>query len=191
RPAMRGPPAAGLAPFLAPRPPRLTARYRLDRLSPGAALEAILRPAEAAGIAFDPDAARRLVADLRQVRVQQPDGSFAAKEGPYVEPVHLQVICRTAWLAGRPDPARIAAEDLEKLGGRRGQGVDAVLAGYYAERVAAAAAAGGVSERRVRDWFGKALITAAGARKPVLSGEEAEYGLNAACREVLDKAFLI
>src|SRR5262249_56396261 len=38
---------------------------------------------------------------------------------------------------------------------------------------------------------GKALITAAGARKPVLSGEEAEYGLNAACREVLDKAFLI
>jgi WD40 repeat protein len=187
---------AALEPYLPRLPTRVLARYRLDRLDLAAALEAVCRPAEEAGVAFD--AAEELVDDLRRVQVQQPDNTFVAKLGPHVEPVHLQVVCRGIWDRARRDREaagqrleRITADDLAKLSGPSGHGVDAALAAYYADRVAAAAAAGQTPERRVRDWFGKVLITTTSARKPALSGEEVAAGVTPGCRAELDRAFLI
>src|SRR5262249_47008101 len=151
-----------------------------------AAREAIVEPAKAVGVTFDPQAADRLVDDLRMVRVQQPDNRFVNREGPYVEPVHLQVVCKSLWGMTRDDPKRISVDDINKLAGETGLvGVDGVLAGYYAGRVADASREGRVSERRVRDWFEKQLITPLRARKQVLRGEEAAAGLNAPCLEIL------
>jgi hypothetical protein len=131
-----------------------------------------------------------LVHELRQVRVQQPDGSFQTKDGPYVEPVQLQVSCRSLWEA-RKDPRLITRADLAALGRGKGGGVDNVLAAYYAERVSEAAKKGQVAERLIRNWFGKQLITAQGVRRPVLVNEAHDFGLSPSCLQVLDKAFLI
>ena len=87
---------AQLDPYLALVPTRLSARYRLDLLGPAAAKLAARRPAEDAGVEFDPAAADRLIDDLRRVRVQR--GTMVTEElGPYVEPVQLQVVCRQLW----------------------------------------------------------------------------------------------
>jgi hypothetical protein len=69
--------------------------------------------------------------------------------------------------------------------------VDGVLAGYYAKHAEKAARDGGLSERRLRDWFDKELITAVRSRKPVQRGDEAQFGLNRAALQVLDRAHLI
>jgi tetratricopeptide (TPR) repeat protein len=183
---------AALDPYLPLLPNRLAARYRLDRLGRDAALEAIVEPAHAAGVEFDRQAAEELVTNLQQVRVQQPDNRFENRPWPYVEPVHLQIVCKSLWDMERANPKQITAGDVHKLAGETGLvGVDGVLAGYYAGRVVEGAREGHVSERRIRDWFEKQLITALRTRKPVLRGEEAAFGVNAPCLKVLDKAYLI
>lgn len=79
--------------------------------------------------------------DLRLVRVQQPDNQFKDLRGPYVEPVHLQVVCKSLWdMPDRVDPKRITSADLCTLGGGEGLvGVGGVLARYYKDRLQAAA----------------------------------------------------
>jgi len=107
------------------------------------------------------------------VRVQQPDGSFQIKPGPYVEPVQLQVVCQSLWRV-KGDSRVITAAHLEQLGGGQDTGVDDVPAAYYAERVARAAAERGVSERTIRDWFGKHLMCS--RRAPAGAGQRSPGG---------------
>jgi hypothetical protein len=92
---------AALDPYIKAFPAPLSRRYRLDLLGPDAALVAITAPAQAAGVAFDEEAARALVDDLRSVRVERW-GETTAEPGPYVEPVQLQVAARQLW--ARRDP---------------------------------------------------------------------------------------
>ncbi|HVK07870.1 MAG TPA: WD40 repeat domain-containing protein, partial [Gemmataceae bacterium] len=131
-----------------------------------------------------------LVEDLRQVRVQQPDNTFRDRPGPYVEPVHLSVVCKSLWETDRPDPALITQADIDRFGGGGGS-VDRVLAAYYGTRVEKAAGAGGTSERRVREWFDKVLISAAPSRRSVPRGEEVRYGVTPGALELLGKAYLV
>jgi WD40 repeat protein len=207
--AMREDHLAALDPFLHHLPNRLDARYRLDRLGPGAALDAIISPADRAvgagekerGVGFQIAAAEQLVSDLRLVRVQQPDNTFDTKPGPYVEPVHLQVVCKSLWEMKenrtRSDP--VSVDDIKALGGTGAGGgpdgnligVDWVLAQYYRRKVKEAADQGKVGERRIRDWFEKRLITLTRSRQPVQRGEDEQYGITPAARDVLDHAYLI
>lgn len=185
-------------PYLPLLPNRLAVRYRLGRLSPEAAREAIVEPPKGTDLQFDPACADALVRNLRQVRAPQRDG-YAA--GPDVEPVQLQVVCKRLWDmpdAARAVPGLITSPDFEKLvadsgpaGGGAGalSGVDAILAGYYASKVAEAA--GVVSERRIRDWFERELITRARTRKPVPASEHPWADLPRDGLTVLDKAYLI
>lgn len=152
-----------LSPYLRPIPNRLSSTFRLDLLGAEAAVEAIQSPARDAGGHFDEGAARRLVKDLSTVQVQHPNGTIEEQEGLYVEPVQLQVVCYRLWETQPEDDLEITAEDLSRIGN-----VDRALAEYYAARVAHAAKTSGVSERDIRDWFEKRLITPEGIRGQVL-----------------------
>jgi hypothetical protein len=77
-------------------PNRLRARYRLDLLGPDAARIAIREPTRANGVDFTVEAADHLIRDLRRVRVMR-GGEAVFEEGPYVEPVQLQVVCHRLW----------------------------------------------------------------------------------------------
>jgi WD40 repeat protein len=46
-------------------------------------------------------------------------------------------------------------------------------------------------ERRIRDWFGKHLISADGVRRPILVSDAVGYGLSGTCLHLLEQAFLI
>ncbi len=157
-------------------PSRLRTTFRLDLLSPEAALAAIRQPAIACGVEFDLAAAQTLVDDLRRARVQLISDQVETKLGRTIEPVQLQVVCYRLWQQLFPDGAPAGAIITEHALGVVGS-VDAALADYYAERVAVAAAISGVRERVIRDWFDQQLITTAGIRNQVLRGEGTTAGL--------------
>jgi WD40 repeat protein len=151
--AMRDDYVGALDPYLRALPTRARTRLRLDFLSQQAARQAVQRPAEQAGITFSEGAVSKLIDDLRQVWVQQPDGSSQPRPGPYVEPVQLQVVCLRLWDRLRPEQREILESDIESAGD-----VDMALSMYYAQQVADVARRSGVSERSIRDWFDLQLI---------------------------------
>lgn len=165
--AMREDFIATLDPYTRYLPTRLHNTFRLDLLGPDAAQDAMQKPLEQLGGGFTAEAAHKLVDDLRRVRVQRPDGTFAEQLGPHIEPVQLQVVCYRLWDQLPAEATIIHAADVASVGN-----VDTVLADYYAASIATAVQATGVSERAIRDWFEEELITAQGVRGQVLRGGE-------------------
>ncbi len=184
--SMREDYVAALAPYLRPLPTRLSNTYRLDLLGEAAARAAAQQPASTAGVAFTEAAARKLIDDLRRVRVQQSEGTTEEQLGPYVEPVQLQVVCLRLWEHLPPDDLEIGEEDIAAVGD-----VDSALSGYYAERIAWAAATTGVSERAIREWCDRQLITEQGIRGQVLQGRERSQGLENRAIRMLIEAHLV
>jgi WD40 repeat protein len=151
--AMRDDYVAALDPYLGALPTRARTKFRLDFLTQQAASQAVQRPAEQAGITFSEAAVTKLVDDLSQVWVPQPDGSSQPRPGPYVEPVQLQVVCLRLWDRLGPEQKEIRESDIKSAGD-----VDVALSMYYAQQVADVARRTGVSERSIRDWFDRQLI---------------------------------
>lgn len=166
---------AALEPYLYLIPTHLRTSFRLDLLDHESALSAIRRPTEEVGVVFEEEAARALLRDLSMVQVQQPDGTAVTQEGPFVEPVHLQVVCSRLWerikAADRLKDG-IGTDDLADLGD-----VSNALASYYRESVAKIAADLKVSEHHVRGWIGTELITEQGMRGQVLQEPSKSRGL--------------
>jgi hypothetical protein len=183
--SMREEYSAGLDPYLRPLPTRLRTTFRLDLLGEDAACLAMQRPARQAGVECTDAAARKLVNDLRRVRLQDPEGTIE-ELGLYVEPVHLQVVCHHLWEQLPTDDREIGEEDVEAIGD-----VDSALAGYYVERITAIARETRVSERAIREWFDRQLITAQGIRGQVLQDHERSQGLENRAIELLVDAHLV
>jgi hypothetical protein len=162
-----------LEPYLESVPTGLQTRYRLDLLGEAAALKAVQLPAKSQQVTFTEDAAQLLVNDLRQVKVQTPAGDIEQRAGPYVEPVVLQVVCERLWDRLRANADEITIEDVRAIGS-----VDTALSDFYAERVAGIAADLSVSERAVREWFERELITEQGTRGQVMQQPGLSRGLD-------------
>jgi WD40 repeat protein len=173
---------APLDPYRGDVPTRLSNTFRIDLLNVEAGLEAITKPAHAAGREFADEAARKLVDDLATTSVQQPDGSFRQVGGGYVEPVQLQVVCRRLWDQLPADIQTIGEEHLQASGD-----VDAALAAYYDSCVADIALADAPHERRLRAWISERLITPGGIRGQVLRGQDESGALdNGSVARLLD-----
>lgn len=184
--SMREDYVAALAPYLRPIPNRLSAAFRLDLLGRDAAMQAIQKPAKAAGVDFTTLAAEKLVDDLSQVQEQDLDGNIVTRPGLYVEPVQLQVVCYRLWDTHVTEDLIISVEDLSQVGT-----VDDSLASYYAESVARASADVKVEERAIREWFGNRLITVEGVRAQVLQRAGVSDGLdNRAINKLVDAHIL-
>lgn len=148
-------------------------RYRLQLLSHDAAREAIKRPAADAGVPFHPAAAEKLVEDLSRVIVQMPDGETRWRNGLFVEPLQLQVVCVSLWeewqglrekgeLSVDAEEPAITLQDVERLAR-----IERALGSYYAEKIASVAESTGVQEQLIRDWITDKLITPRGLRNQV------------------------
>lgn len=173
---------AGLDPYLLPIPTRLKTTYRLDLLGVSAARQAIQQPAKSGGVNFTDSAAEKLTNDLRRVQVQRPDGTMELQPGPYVEPVQLQVVCYRLWEKLPDTKNEIVESDLAEVGD-----VNTALAEYYAGSVEQISTKSGESERAVREWFDRQLITEQGIRGQVLMEPGRSRGLsNDAIRMLVD-----
>lgn len=177
---------AGLSPYVRHIPTRLNTTYRLDLLGSQAATDAICKPAREAGVDFTTTAAEKLVNDLRWVQVQRADGAVEPRLGPYVEPVQLQVVCWRLWDGLPEGTTQITEDNLTAV-----HAVDEALAEYYAECIAAIAAATGEPERAIRNWFGRYLITEQGVRGQVLMSKGSSQGLRNTTIRLLEDAHLV
>src|SRR5581483_8878467 len=165
---------------------RFDTTYRLDLLGIAAAREAIQKPAHKAGVDFTDPAANKLVNDLRRVQVQLPDGTMETQPGPYVEPVQLQVVCYRLWEKLPDSKNAIVESDIADVGD-----VNTALADYYDASVKSVAAASGESERAIREWFDRQLITEQGIRGQVLMEREHSRGLSNRAIRMFEDAHLV
>jgi len=154
-------------------PTHLRNRFRLDPLGRKAAQEAIGKTVQAGGRTFAPQALARLVDDLATMQVQQPGGEFKREPGPYVEPLQLQVACRSLWDRMAPDRMVIEDSDLDSVGD-----ITRALADYYQSEVAKASAGDERTERSIREWCGGKLITRGNIRGQVLREANQSGGLD-------------
>ncbi|HKD09181.1 MAG TPA: hypothetical protein VKB79_24980 [Bryobacteraceae bacterium] len=139
-------------------PDRLRSRMRLDRLTISQAVEAIEEPARAVNKPFDPGVAKALADNLSLTHAAATRHSEARGAEPrFVEPVQLQIVCQHLWSHLKPEATKITEED------RKNCTVDDVLAVFYNNAVRAAVATG-ISERKVRQWLERKLISPAGIR---------------------------
>ncbi len=155
-----------LAPWAKRLPTHLSAHYRIDLLRPEAARIAIREPALAQGVRFADDAMAHLIEELCRTTVQGLDGQTASQAGSWVEPVHLQVVCRRLWSQLAGDETEVTLTTVQSLGD-----VDASLAAFYSEQMASVAAICEISERRLRDWVATRLISSRGLRLQVMSDD--------------------
>jgi hypothetical protein len=185
--AMREDHVAALDPYTPLLPRRLRARFRMERLGPKGALEAVVKPASNAGISFDVGVAERLVDDLRRTKLETRFLGETGFLGPFVEPVQLQVVCNRLW-ANLPEQKdhTIQWEEIEQYGN-----IDRALTDFYESALDGAMKETGVSERLLRRWFDKQLITQMGTRGLAVQGLEETAGLPNAAVAVLEGRHLI
>lgn len=166
----------GLDPFLRYVPGQLRSTFRLDFLSPPAAMDAVREPPRRRQVEFEEDAADMLVTQLRQAHADTADEADEGLEDeagppatyPYVEPVLLQVVCYSLWrkVSRRQGEAArtITVQDVAEL-----RPFTRPLSKYYREVVSEAAAGDPTVERAIRDWVDLHLIGKQSIRRPTRS----------------------
>lgn len=167
-------------------PDGLRSRLHVERLRRDPALAAATGPLTRAGVQFGRGVAEGLITDLLQTRVDLGDGKTVVVEGEFVEPVQLQVVCRTLWTRLDTAIKRIGREHLAALGS-----VDERLVRYYDQTVAAAVVRSGLPEHRLRDELEHAFITTAGTRATMFAGTNAPTALPSSALDELRTRHLI
>lgn len=156
----------------------LRPRYlELRPLDAAGALEAIVNPAQLAGVPFASGIPQRLVKDLQTVTFSDAISSTDTVYRNDVEPLHLQVACHSLWgsLAAKADV--ITGERLQAWGG-----VDKAMSDFYNAAVIQVAADSKTGEGRLRDWLRLTFITQLGTRDTV---QETSLALSEIAPEVI------
>ncbi|HZI20623.1 MAG TPA: hypothetical protein VEY09_18785 [Pyrinomonadaceae bacterium] len=192
---------AELDPYAQMLPERLRTRFRLERLSESAALEAIKMPLRGTNYSFASGVAQQLVTNLRKFQIETTAGAKEAI-GEFVEPVQLQVVCQTLWqrcqAAWRDQPSGervITSNHLEAFGD-----VNEALTVFYERAIHKIVQSAVVNEERqatsikegeLRRWFEHALITPSGTRGTVYGGGEDVGGIPVEVVKQLENEHLI
>ena len=90
---------------------------RLEPLRRPAALAAVALPLAGEARPYAPGVAERLVDELLKVRIHTLRDESVEIPGELVEPVQLQVVCRTLWSSLPPDAHEIGEAELGRIGG--------------------------------------------------------------------------
>jgi hypothetical protein len=146
----------------------LRARYRLNFLTHEAALRAIKLPAQDQGVFFSDEAANLLVTGLSTMMIEGRNGPVSVI-GPYVEPLQLQVVCRSLWQRVHRERGERFTE-IEAADVKRNVDIEGALGDFYSDAVHETAASTGASERTIREWIETQLITPQGLRSQSLTG---------------------
>jgi WD40 repeat protein len=180
---------AQLRPYVSLMPERLKTQFRLERLREANALEAVTGPLTRLSDPrrhFADGVAEKLIQDLALVRVKDSEGNLKEVPGDYVEPVQLAVVCDTLWQNLPQNVQEITEQHLKAFGD-----VGDALSKFYEGCLKKTAAVPGVTEARLRRWFGEVLITSEGTRGTVYRSQERTAGMPNAAVDILEKLHLI
>jgi len=183
---MREDHVAKLDPYAPLLPHRLRARFRMERLSKGAALAAVKGPLKDTSRSFAQGVAEQLVEELLKERVATAPGETTEIGGEFVEPVQLQVVCQSLWRDLPPDVTVITLDHLQTFGD-----VNQALLEFYERSIKRAIRETGVREANLRSCFEDRLITPAGTRGTVYRGREKSGEIPNEAVDVLENLHLI
>ena len=181
---------ARLEPFEEILPDELRPRFRLEPLRKSGALLAVRGPLEFldVNVAELEDEIHKIIENLLKIQVQIfSDGTtkVVGMDGEFVEPIHLQLVCQRWW----QDRQQISSKNRDHLISL--SDVDEALEDYYVNSIREASKTTKVSEREIRDWCEKKLITSAGTRGIVYQGENDTEGISNKVVAILDRRYLI
>lgn len=172
---------AGILRFAPLIPGRLRAQYRMERLRPRQAVEAIEKPAYNADCPFGSGVAKVLVDKMREI---QATGKKTTLD-EFVEPLQLQIVCKQLWdkihEKEGPEIQCITSEHIKRHGD-----VDKSNKDYYELVIGKVAKDELTNEEKIRHWFGNKLITH-DIRAQVLKGLNDTEGLPNVVVEQLDR----
>ena len=185
---------ANLEPLAHVLPGRLRTRYRLERLGPAAAVQAVACPLEGTRVSFHKDeahdVAQTLVDRLRTTRVRSRSGDEVDSPHeylePYIEPMQLQIVCQTLWNNLGTDVAVITEAHLHESAD-----VDRALGIFYDAAIRLAVERTGVDEEDLRQWFSKTLITPAHTRGTAFRGPSETADIPNAAVDLLETEGLV
>ena len=184
---------AQLDPYRIIVPEKLRPSFRLEKLRREEATLAITGPLlgilknlsqeEAEGIKLEVD---ELVNDLLKTYLELPNGDLQQLEGEFVEPIHLQVVCRKWW------NERTQKETTEKIKLKQEgiSNVDNALEEFYDKAVDVAKNIGS-SEKKIRNWCEEKLITPSGTRSIIHRSTSSTEGMDNKVVDSLEGQYLI
>lgn len=160
------------------------ARHAIDGLTVQDAVEAVTRPALAAGRSFTHDAVSSLIDNLRTTRVTGGDEPCAV--ATHVEPSLLQAACRQLW-----DELPASVSEISEYAIREFSDVDTALAVHCGRVIAQVAAEYDIASRRLHSWLMKNFVTDSGTRAGTHEGVPDTAGLpNAIPHALVDRHLL-
>ncbi len=161
-------------------------RSRLMPFGQAAALEAISRPLEGTGCAFEPGVAEELVTDLRTIKVTNALGVETSIMVDTVDPVQVQVVCSALW-ESLPGNARV----ITSAHVRRHANIDRFLASFCSRTLTAVASEHDMPVARIRSWLQQTFVTELGTRGTAYEGIDQTAGMpNAVVRSLEDRHLL-
>lgn len=169
--------------------------FHLELLNKEKALSAIKRPVEQTSRCYEEGVAEKIVEELLKIKMEShylgENGKKLEKEsieiqGEFVEPVQLQIVCKTLWESLKPDDQKITITHLTEIGG-----VERVLENYYSTAIKKALKNYPDKERSVRDWFERELITPIGTRGSYLQSKIKSEGIPQRIIDLLLESYLI
>lgn len=169
-------------------PTRLSVTFRLDLLTRDAAGHAITGPLPE-GVSFEVEALEALLDDL--CALDEPEAGSKAELGLFVEPLHLQVVCRRLWQTLPQGATTIGLNHFAQGFSSLSQALEQ----YYnsqVRRIAGANTPQGIRvERAIRDWFEQQLIYDGRSRAQTTIGPELESDLKEKALQGLERSCLI
>jgi hypothetical protein len=177
-------------------PEEFQIRFFLEKLRASQAREAVTEPLKSAGVEFESgEILDALIENLRRQKLQRFPGGGRAGETPevveyvgeFVEPVQLQVVCRTL-AAGLASAGirRIGMDELKLYGDP-----ETSLIRFYEDALNEVARSEHVRAATLRRWFESALITPAGTRGTAFMGQAETEGLRNSAVQRLAEAHLV
>jgi tetratricopeptide (TPR) repeat protein len=160
------------------------ARHAITALTVRDAVEAMTKPALAAGRSFTDDAISGLLDDLCTSRSTGRQENSATAN--YVEPSLLQVVCRQLW-----DDLPTSVCEISDWAIREFSHADIALAAHCARVIDRVAAERELPSKRLRGWLLDNLVTDNGTRGGAYEGMPATAGMpNAVPRALVDRHLL-
>ena len=169
------------APYL---PDGVRAHYHMEPLRAKAAMEAIRVPLLKTQRTVKRGVAASLVRDLLKVKETDENGRTLVVRGEFVEPVQLQILGEE--LYGRLGTERVVTRDhIQALD------VNRVLIRFFDAKVKKAAEETRNSERTIREWIIRNLITEFGTRSMVAMGKATTKELPSTVLQTLEKFHIV
>ncbi|HEY1626791.1 MAG TPA: hypothetical protein VGG16_23640 [Streptosporangiaceae bacterium] len=160
------------------------ARYAITALTVRNAVEALTKPALAAGRSFTDDAISSLLDELRTTRPAGHEKRPAMAS--HIEPSLLQVVCRQLW-----DDLPASVCEIAEWTVREFSDADIVLAAHCAQVIGRVAAERQIASKRLRGWLLDNFVTDNGTRGGAYGGMPATAGMpNAVPRALVDRHLL-